>query len=87
MAGECVERALAVAAYDEDGPNLGACEYALDIGCCTFGCRDEPACMTSGPWPALSLPPYPVFLIAAGRYSRRLRRANAWRMLRLLEAS
>jgi hypothetical protein len=41
-----------LAGRDEMAAEIGysLCPYQYGLGTCTMGCRDEPACQTSGPW-------------------------------------
>ncbi len=63
---------------DEDALNLAECDYYQGLGTCSFGCYDEPACMTNRPrggWPPLNLPP----MEEANRRGRRLsHRVETW---------
>lgn len=35
----------------ENDCTLAECDYYQGVGTCTFGCHEEPACITDGPWP------------------------------------
>ena len=61
--------------------NLGECDYYQGLGTCSFGCRDEPECMTCRPdggWPVVNRHPVEEANRAARRLGRRVQNWLAW---------
>jgi hypothetical protein len=77
-----VEREFALLDDDEWAtPNLAECRYYQGVGSCSFGCRDEPECMTCEPpggWPVIERHPYAEQGLRALRYSKRMRNWLGW---------
>lgn len=75
----CVEEAEA------EGVNLAVCDYYQDCGTCTFGCWQEPSCVTDTPtggWPNPCFTPAEANRIAIRRYAYRLQRWRSWEWMR-----
>lgn len=67
---------------DEDSPNLAACDYYQGVGICSFGCSEEPSCMTdrpSGGWPDLGWHPMKHANLRGVRLGRRTENWLMWR--------
>jgi hypothetical protein len=65
----------------EEEENLARCDYYQDCGICTFGCWDEPSCMTSGPWPDPCFTPAEANSIVIRRYAYKMQRWWGWHRL------
>ena len=63
-------------------PNLAECDYYQGVGSCSFGCHEEPSCMTDRPmegWPDLDWHPVKVSNMRGRRLGHRAANWLAWR--------